>query len=145
MPTEAELQSAMQAAMKARAMDKVYVLRGLIAAIKNAKVEKQVAALPEADIAVLVRKEINKRTEAVEFARQANRPELVEQNEKEIGFLQAYLPQQLSAEALEAVIRGLAGELGTTQIGPIMAKLRERHAGQFDGKLASELIRKLSA
>jgi len=145
MPTEAELQSAMQAAMKARAMDKVYVLRGLIAAIKNAKVEKQVAALPEADIAVLVRKEINKRTEAVEFARQAHRPELVEQNEKEIGFLQAYLPQQLSAEALEAVIRGLAGELGTTQIGPLMAKLRERHAGQFDGKLASELIRKLSA
>ena len=120
-------------------------MRGLIAAIKNAKVEKQVAALPEADIAVLVRKEINKRTEAVEFARQANRPELVEQNEKEIGFLQAYLPQQLSAEALEAVIRGLAGELGTTQIGPIMAKLRERHAGQFDGKLASELIRKLRA
>ncbi len=145
MPTEADLQSAMQAAMKARAMDKVYVLRGLIAAIKNAKVEKQVAALPEADIAVLVRKEINKRTEAVEFARQANRPELVEQNEREIGFLQAYLPQQLSAEALETVIRGLAAELGTTQIGPIMAKLRERHAGQFDGKLASELIRKLSA
>ncbi len=144
MPTEADLQSAMQAAMKARAMDKVYVLRGLIAAIKNAKVEKQVAALPEADIAVLVRKEINKRTEAVEFARQANRPELVEQNEKEIGFLQAYLPQQLSAEALETVIRGLAGELGTTQIGPIMTRLRERHAGQFDGKLASELIRKLN-
>ncbi len=145
MPTEADLQSAMQSAMKARAMDKVYVLRGLIAAIKNAKVEKQVAMLPEADIAVLVRKEINKRTEAMEFARQANRPELVEQNEREIGFLQAYLPQQLSAEALEAVIRGLAAELGTTQIGPIMAKLRERHAGQFDGKLASELIRKLSA
>ena len=42
------------------------------------------------------------------------------------------------------MIKQIAGELGTTQIGPVMAKLRERHAGQFDGKLASELIRKLS-
>ena len=145
MPTEAVLQSDMQAAMKARAMDKVYVLRGLIAAIKNAKVEKQVGSLPEADIAALIRKEINKRSEALEFARRANRADLVHQNETEIGFLQAYLPQQLSADALEALIRGLSNELGTTQIGPIMAKLRERHAGQFDGKLASELIRKLTA
>jgi uncharacterized protein YqeY len=43
------------------------------------------------------------------------------------------------------VITGLATELGTTQIGPLMAKLRERHAGTFDGKLASELIKKLAA
>jgi uncharacterized protein YqeY len=44
---------------------------------------------------------------------------------------------------LQAVIKEISTELGTTQIGPMMAKLRERHAGQFDGKLASELIRKL--
>jgi uncharacterized protein YqeY len=47
------------------------------------------------------------------------------------------------AAGLEAVINGLAAELGTTQIGPLMAELRKRHAGQFDGKLASELIKKL--
>ena len=41
------------------------------------------------------------------------------------------------------MINGLAAELGTTQIGPLMAELRKRHAGQFDGKLASELIKKL--
>jgi uncharacterized protein YqeY len=144
MATEAQLQGELQAAMKARAMEKVYILRGLITAIKNQKVEKQVAEIPEADIALLVRKEINKRTEAVEFARKAGRQELVDQNERERAVLEAYLPQQLSASTLEEVIKGLAAELGTTQIGPLMAKLRERHAGQFDGKLASELIRKLT-
>jgi uncharacterized protein YqeY len=130
--------------MKARAMEKVYILRGLISVIKNLKVEKQVREVPEADIALLVRKEINKRSEAAEFARQAGRQELVDQNEREGAVLEAYLPQQLSASALEEVVRALAAELGTTQIGPLMAKLRERHAGQFDGKLASELIRKLT-
>ena len=143
MATEAQLQEDLKGAMKARDMDTVYVVRGLIAVIKNLKVEKQIAQLAEADIAGLVRKEINKRTEAAGFARQANRAELVEKNEREKQLLKKYLPEQLSAEALQAAIKEISTELGTTQIGPIMAKLRERHAGQFDGKLASELIRKL--
>jgi uncharacterized protein YqeY len=144
MATEAQLQEDLKSAMKARDMETVYVLRGLIAVIKNLKVEKRVAELPEADIAGLVRKEINKRTEAADFARQGNRPEMVEKNEHERKLLEKYLPQQLSAEALQTVIKEIAAELGTTQIGPIMAKLRERHPAQFDGKLASDLIRKLS-
>lgn len=143
MADEAQLQADLKSAMKARDMDTVYVLRGLIAAIKNLKVEKQIGAVPEADIAALVRKEINKRVEAADYARQANRPELVQKNEQEKGLLERYLPQQLSADALQSAISEIASELGTTQIGPIMTKLRERHAGQFDGKLASELIRKL--
>jgi hypothetical protein len=143
MATEAQLQEDLKGAMKARDMDTVYVIRGLIAVIKNLKVEKQLAQLPEADIAGLVRKEMNKRTEAADFARQASRADLVEKNEHEKRLLEKYLPEQLSADALQAVIKEISTELGTTQIGPIMAKLRERHAGQFDGKLASELIRKL--
>jgi hypothetical protein len=143
MATEAQLQEDLKGAMKARDMDTVYVIRGLIAVIKNLKVEKQIAQLPEADIAGLVRKEINKRREAADFARQANRADLIEKNEREKRLLEKYLPEQLSPEALQAVIKEISTELGTTQIGPMMAKLRERHAGQFDGKLASELIRKL--
>ena len=145
MASEAQLQADLHAAMKARAAEKVLILRGLIAAIKNVKVEKQVATLPEADIAALVRKEISKRVEAADFARKAGRAELVDNNEREKAVLEAYLPQQLDAAALEGLIRQLATELGTTQIGPIMAALRDRYAGQFDGKLASELIRKLAA
>jgi len=144
MATEEQLQSDLHAAMKARASEKVYVLRGLITAIKNLKVEKQAATLAEADIAVLVRKEISKRAEAAEFARQAKRADLVQSNESEKAILEAYLPTQLSVQALETIIKDLASELGTTQIGPLMARLRERYAGQFDGKTASELIRKLA-
>ena len=141
---EAQLQEDLKSAMKARAMETVYVLRGLITAIKNLKVEKQVGELPEADIVALVRKEASKRSEAIDFARQGNRPDLVEQNEREKTLLEKYLPRQLAADELAALIRQIAAELGSAQIGPIMAKLRERHAGQFDGKLASELIRKLA-
>ena len=145
MASEAEIQADLHQAMKARSAERVSVLRDVIAAIKNLKVEKLVPTLAEADVTAIVRKEINKRREAADFARQGNRPELVEKNQRECTILEAYLPAQLSPEALEAAVRAIAEEVGSLQIGPIMAKLRERHAGQFDGKAASELIRALGS
>jgi uncharacterized protein YqeY len=140
---EASLQRDLQDAMRARDRQRIDVLRGLIAAIKNAKVERQTATLPEPEIVALVRKELNKRTEIIGYAQQAGRAEALAQAEAERAILERYLPAQLDAAALEGVIRTLAAELATTQIGPLMAALRKRHAGQFDGKLASELIKKL--
>jgi uncharacterized protein YqeY len=141
---EAGLQRDLQDAMRARDRQRIDVLRGLIAAIKNVKVERQVRELPEADIVALVRKELNKRTEIMGYAKQAGRADAVAQSEAETAILTAYLPQQLDAGALEGIVTALAAELGTTQIGPLMAELRKRHAGQFDGKLASEIIKKLA-
>jgi uncharacterized protein YqeY len=143
MASEEGLQEELRAAMRAREMPKVYVIRGLLTAIKNLKVEKQVAALPEPEIVGLVRKELSKRVEAIGYAEKAGRSDTVAQNEAEKAILEVYLPAQLDAAALEAVIRNLAAELGTTQIGPLMAELRSRHAGQYDGKLASEIIKRL--
>jgi uncharacterized protein YqeY len=145
MATEADIQRDLTAAMKARAMEEVYVLRGLVTVIKNLRVEKMTAELSEAEIAQLVRKEINKRSEAIEFARKAGRDELVAENERQKSVLERYLPRQLDAAELEAIIRALAAELGSNAIGPIMAKLRERHAGEFDGQLASGIVKKLAS
>jgi uncharacterized protein YqeY len=143
--SEQDLQRDLKEAMKARDMNRVYVLRGLLAAIKNVKVDKRVAELPEADLTALVRKELNKRLEAIGYAEKAGRGETVAQNEAEKDVLEAYLPPQMDEGELEKVVRALADELGTTQIGPLMAALRERHAGRFDGRLASQVIRKLQA
>jgi uncharacterized protein YqeY len=140
---EAQLQRDLQDAMRARDRLRIDVLRGLITAIKNAKVERQVSQLPEVEIVGLVRKELNKRVEIIGFARQAGRAETVAQAEAERAMLEAYLPQQMDARALEVAVKAIAAELGTTQIGPVMAELRKRHAGQFDGKLASEIIKRL--
>src|SRR5215472_2216900 len=112
--------------MRARDRQRIDVLRGLLAAIKNAKVERQLPELPEADILALVRKELNKRTEIIGYARQAGRAETVAQGEAEQAILEAYLPRQLGAAELDAVVRSIAAELGTTQIGPLMAELRKR-------------------
>jgi uncharacterized protein YqeY len=141
MISEAQMQEDLKVAMKARDMERVYVLRGLITAIKAVKVDKMVQELDEAEIAGLVRKEINKRTEAGEYARKADRMSDVEANLREIAVLEHYLPSQLDAAQLEAAIRQIAAEAGTTEIGPIMAQLKARFAGQYDGKLASQIVK----
>jgi uncharacterized protein YqeY len=143
--TEQQLADDLTQAMKAREMPRVYVLRGLITAVKNLKVEKRGAALDEPDIVQLVRKEIRKREEAEEFATKAGRTDIVEQNRSERALLERYVPAQLDAQALEAVIREIAAAPDARSLGAIMAALRTRLAGQYDGRMASDIARKVLA
>jgi uncharacterized protein YqeY len=55
MVDEAGLQRDLQDAMRARERLRIDVLRGVITAVKNAKVEKQIPALPEAEIVAVLR------------------------------------------------------------------------------------------
>lgn len=58
----------------------------------------------------------------------------------EEALLLAYLPKQLSAEELRASIVA-AIDSGSTNVGSIMALLKANHAGLYDGKLASAIIK----
>ncbi len=143
--TEAQLNADLAAAMKARDMTRVYVLRGLLTAAKNLKVERRGAALSEADLVQLVRRELRQREEAEGFAAKAGRSEAVAQNQAERRLLEAYVPAQLSAGDLEAAVRGLVQALPQPSMGAVMAALREQYAGRFDGKQASEIAKRILA
>ncbi|HJQ75201.1 MAG TPA: GatB/YqeY domain-containing protein [Gaiellaceae bacterium] len=143
--TEQRLADDLAQAMKAREMPRVYVLRGLLAAAKNLKVERRGAALAEADLVQLVRREIRKREEAEEFAVKAGRDELVRQNRNERAMLEAYAPPALDPADLERAIREIAASASSRSLGAVMAGLRERFAGRFDGRQASEIARRVLA
>ena len=143
--SEAQLTADLTAAMKARDMPRVYVLRGLLTAAKNLKVERRAQALSEADLVQLVRREVRQREEAEEFAKKAGRDDAVEQNRAERAMLDAYVPPQMDAAALETVVRGIVASMPSPAMGPVMAALREQHAGQFDGKQASEIVKRVLA
>jgi uncharacterized protein YqeY len=142
--SEARLREDLQAAMKAREMPTVYVLRGLLAAAANLRIEKSGAALSDAEILGIVQREAKKREEAAGFARTAGRTELLAQNEAELAILRGYLPRALDDAEVEALLRGWLAE-GVAGMGPLMARLKETHAGQYDGKRASEIARALLA
>jgi uncharacterized protein len=141
--TEEQLTDDLTRAMKARDMPRVYVLRGLLTAAKNLRVEKRGAALGEEELVQLVRREIRKREEAEGFATKAGRQDLIQQNQAERELLEVYVPAQLAAEQLEEVIRKLAAQPGARSLGVVMGALREQFAGRYDGRQASEIARRV--
>ena len=63
--------------------------------------------------------------------------------EKEI--LSAYLPTQLGEAQLEEIISTMVAELpekSMKMMGQIMGKLNKAHGGAFDGKVASEIVKR---
>ena len=142
--SEAQLRQELQDAMKDRAMPTVYVLRGLLAAIANRRIEVGAKELPASEILGIVQREAKKREEAEAFARQAGREDLVAQNASERALLARYLPTMLDADAVRALLATWIAE-GVTTMGLLMARLKERHPGQYDGKRASEIVRELLA
>ena len=141
--SEEQLAVDLRQAMKAREMSRVYVLRGVMAAIKNLKVERRGKPLEEADLVQVVRREMRKREEAEAFGVKAGRQDVVEQNRAERVVLDAYMPPALDPAELERTVREIVGDEAGSSLGRIMASLRERYAGRFDGKLASEIARRV--
>lgn len=142
--TEQQLSSDLTQAMRARDSLRVSVLRSVIAAAKNLKVEKRGAELTEGDLVQVVRRELKKREEALEFAGKGGRDDLVTQNRAEIEVLAPYAPTMLDTAALEAAIRAIRSG-GGSSIGAIMAALKERHGGAYDGRQASEIAKRVLA
>ena len=64
--------------------------------------------------------------------------------EEELGFLNPYLPQQLSEDDLKEVISRAITVVDASSMkdmGKVMSRLKETHSGQYDGGLASKLIK----
>jgi hypothetical protein len=138
-----KLQEDLRAAMKRRDTLRMMAIRSVLAEIT--RVEKDVRReANEAEIIHLIKRERARREEALEFARKANRADLIAENETQSKMLAEYLPAELAPDEVRAAI----GEIvtgGANQMGAVMKALRERFGAQLDGKLASEMVREALA
>jgi uncharacterized protein YqeY len=138
-----KLQDDLKAAMKQRDERRMMALRGVLAEIS--RVEKDVCReANENEILQLLKRERARREEALGFARQANRADLIAQNEAEAKILDGYIPAGLSADELQAAIAESIAA-GANQMGAVMKALREKFGARLDGKLASELVKQALA
>ena len=92
-------------------------------------------------------KEAKKRREAATAYREANRPELAEREEAELGVLTGYLPTPLTEDEVSAIIdQAIAdvaadGKTGMAAMGPVMQKVTAATKGRADGKTVSGIVR----
>ncbi len=112
----------------------------------NARVDARAGILSDADIMVLIRREIKQHEESLLEAKNAHRADLVAEQESELVVLRSYLPQQLSREQVTDIAKQVIAEVKATspkQQGEVMKQLLARIKDQADGKMVSEVVRGL--
>lgn len=146
MPLADQLQQEIKAAMLAKDAPRLQALRMLKSALGYVQIEKKVDALSDADFLAVVQREVKKRRDSLEQFANAGRTELAATETAEIAVLEIFLPKQMSAEELEALVRATIQELGATdkkQMGAVMKAVQAKVAGRADGKTISTLVGKL--
>jgi len=130
-------------ALKSGAKDKVSALRMLSAALKNKEIDKR-RPLTEEEVIETIRTLIKQRKDSIEQFTKGGRQDLADKETAEVAFLEVYLPQQLTREELEAMVReavAQTGAQGARDMGKVMKALVPMAAGRADGKLLSELVK----
>jgi uncharacterized protein YqeY len=142
---KAQLQAAMKDAMRAKDKPKLDTIRGILAAIQYEEMDKKIEPLPDTSILEVLQREIKKRREEIEYAEKASRLELVATLNADIQTIETFLPKQLSGEEIGAIVTQLRAADPALNMGGVMKVLKEKYAGQYDGKVASDLVKKMFA
>jgi uncharacterized protein YqeY len=145
MPTLREkIDADLKDAMRARNELVTGTLRMLKSAIKYKEVEPGAKEIDDATVLSIIGSLIKQRRDSVEQFKTGGRPEMAEKEEAEIGVLQGYLPQQLSASELAAAVTAAIAESGAKSakdMGLVMKALMPKVQGKAEGKAVSDEVK----
>lgn len=145
MELKAGLQEAAKAALKRRDTVKLSTLRLLLAAVHNEEIRLR-KDLGAEEIQKVIATLSKQRNEAIELYRRGGRDDLARKEEAELEILQAYLPQPLTEQEVQTLIRESIAELGATgvqDLGKVMKQVMPKVSGRTDGKRVNELAKLL--
>jgi uncharacterized protein YqeY len=117
----------------------VDALRMIKAGVQRVAIEKRQDTLDDQGVAQVISQQVKQRKETLESAKTAGRQDVVTQTEAELKLLTAYLPEQLSEDAIRALIAEAIAAVGPQQ-GLIMKHVMGKAAGAADGKTVSRLV-----
>jgi len=138
----------MKSAMKAGDKDRLKVVRLMLAAIKQVEIDKRVE-LDDAGVLAVLDKMVKQRRDSVEQFEKGNREDLAAIERDEIAVLENYLPEQLSADDLAALVDEVIAATGAESIrdmGKVMGQIKAKAAGRADmGAVSATVKERLNA
>ena len=148
MTLKARIQEDMKSAMRAGEKDKLGCIRMLLAAVKQREVDERIE-LDDTQVLSVIDKMVKQRRESIAQFEAGGRADLVARETAEMRLLSAYLPAQLSAAELDAMIAEVIAATGATSIkdmGKVMGAIKARAAGRADmGAVGARIKARLSA
>jgi uncharacterized protein len=143
------LSAAVKEAMKAGDKTRLSVVRMALAGLKDRDIEARGQGkepISDADILSMLQKMIKQTQESRDIAEKAGRADLADAASAEIGVIETFLPQQMSAGEMRTAIEAAIAETGAAgmrDMGKVMAVLKERFSGQMDFGKAGPVVKEL--
>ena len=137
----------MKEAMKA----KDSLLKNTIQSVRTAVLQEEKdnkVSLSDDDIIGVIASQLKKRKAALPDFIRSGREDLISELKTEIEILEGYLPNQLTEEELTKMISEVIAEVSAASMkdmGKVMQVMTEKAKGRADGKLVSQIVRKLLA
>ena len=138
---------ALKEAMKAKDTVALESLRAIKSAILLARTEAGASEeLSEADELKLLQKLVKQRKDSAALYTQQGRNDLAEPELAQMAVIEKFLPAQLSEAEVEEALKGIIAQVGATNpkdMGKVMGAATKQLAGKADGKLISDIVKKL--
>lgn len=140
-----KIQNDLKEAMKAGEAMRRDTLRMLDSSIKNAEIEKKKreTGLNEEEIIEVISRAVKQRQDSIKQFMDGGREELAEKEREELAVLVAYMPEQLSEDALRQIIRESIAEIGAdsaADMGKVMGAVMIKVKGKADGNRVREIV-----
>ena len=137
----------MKAALRAGAKDRLGTIRMIMAGVKQREVDERIE-LDDPQVLAVIDKLVKQRRESIVHFQSGGRADLVAKETGELEVLSAYLPAQLSATELDALISEAIAQSGATSIkdmGKVMGLIKARAQGRADmGAVGARIKARLS-
>ena len=141
--TNEELHEQMVAAMKAKDKTRLSIIRQVMGEVKNLEVNERRDAT-EQDVDGMIKRLIKQTSETLEMSIKAgNNQERTDTLTEQVKSLESLLPEQVTGDALIALIEQTIAELGATSkkdMGRVMGALTKATGGNFDKPMAAKEV-----
>ena len=131
-------------ALKQKNTIKSSTLNFLRAQLKNVAIEKKKDVLDDAEVIIVIKKQVKQRQDSIEQFEKGGRADLAQKERAELDILKVYLPQELSEEEILTIVRECIKEVSASSVkdmGKVMKLVISRLAGRADNKKVSKIVR----
>lgn len=132
-------------AMKDKDSIKKDIVQMVRAGVLQVEKDNKIEATDD-DVLVVINKEIKKLSDVLPDFKKAGRQDLIDEAEKKIAILKAYLPEQMSEDAIKDIIRKTVEETGAVSMkdmGKVMGAVSAQTKGRADNRLVSQLVKEI--
>ncbi len=147
-----QIREAMKNAMRAKEMEKVQTLRGLLAAFTNELVAQKrppSEELGDTDIIKVIKRAAKQRKDSIEQFTAGGRQELADKEQRELEIIEAYLPETASKEDIAKVVEAKIAEMDCagdmSKMGVLMGAVMKEFGGDADGGDVKEVVAEMLA